>query len=72
MFVGFWTPEPNPVQLPSLFLYSHFHDVGVLVDWSVNLTVNGAVPVRTGEVKAADGDSRIHVPVTGVHAYPPK
>ena len=51
---GFRTVE-KCVQLPVPILYSHFQEVGVLVDWSVNVTVSGAVPEVGAALNAASG-----------------
>jgi hypothetical protein len=45
----------NWVQTIVAFLYSHFQDVGELVDWSVNVTVSGAVPKVGAALNAASG-----------------
>jgi hypothetical protein len=55
IFDGFWTPDPNTVQLPASFLYSHFQEVGELEESSVNLTGRGDVPPWIVEVNAATG-----------------
>jgi len=43
----------NCVQPVVAFRYSHFHEVGVPVELSVNVTESGAVPERGVPVKFA-------------------
>jgi hypothetical protein len=53
---GFRASDPNAVQvLVPVIRYFHFHDVGMLADWSVNRTINGASPDCTSEMNAAVG-----------------
>ncbi len=42
--VGFWVVA-NCVQPTVAFRYAHFHEVGVLLDVSLKVTLNGPVPV---------------------------
>jgi hypothetical protein len=56
--VGFCVvgPEAKLLQLlPASLLFSHSHEVGVLVDESVNATDSGLVPLSGVPLKAATG-----------------
>ena len=59
---GFWAVE-NWVQPTVAFRYAQSHDVGVLVDWSVNVTISGPLPILALALVNAD---------TGVTAGTPR
>ena len=51
----------NAVLFPITFVAFHTHDVGVLVEVSVNWTFNGAVPEVGVPVKSATGAGSLTV-----------
>jgi hypothetical protein len=55
----------NCVQLPVVLLYAHLHDVGLLVELSVNTTVSGVFPEVGVPVKPATGGATKILTLTG-------
>jgi hypothetical protein len=54
-WTGFLTVENCIQPPPDVSLYSHLHEVGVLVELSANITASGAGPVSGAPEKAATG-----------------